>query len=235
MYKKPFQQELLPDVQETEVADQSKEMLGCAAVSDDDSKVLRSQVKSKERVRVRVYDTAKMKTRSGGGICLRPFDRAFASLWHRHNAGLASGMLDLLPKALWSNPKARFIDLFTKNGVLLCEIVKRLDAGLALFLDQKKRLLCPPKVVTTGLVNASMLHARKLFREAFQCGATSLYVVHNHPNGDATPLKENIAMTAILLESSKILGIPLRDHIAVGTENSLGSAFVSICERMKKQ
>lgn len=105
----------------------------------------------------------------------------------------------------------------------------------ALYLDPKKRLLCPPKVVTTGLVNASMLHARELFREAIQWGATSLYVAHNHPSGDATPSKEDVSITATLLEASKILGIPLRDHVVIGTENSPGPAFVSIRERMTEK
>lgn len=105
----------------------------------------------------------------------------------------------------------------------------------ALYLDPKKRLLCPPKVVTTGLVNASLLHARELFREAIQWGATSLYVAHNHPSGDATPSKEDVEITAALLEASKILGIPLRDHIVIGTENSPGPAYASIRERMKAQ
>ena len=104
----------------------------------------------------------------------------------------------------------------------------------ALYLDPKKRLLCPPKVVTTGLVNASMLHARELFREAIQWGATSLYVAHNHPSGDATPSKEDIAITATLMDASKILGIPLRDHVVVGTENYPGPAFVSVRERMER-
>ena len=105
----------------------------------------------------------------------------------------------------------------------------------ALYLDPKKRLLCSPKVVTTGLVNASLLHARELFREAIQWGATSLYVAHNHPSGDATPSEEDMEITITLLEASKILGIPMRDHIVIGTENSCGPAFVSIRERMEKQ
>ena len=102
----------------------------------------------------------------------------------------------------------------------------------ALYLDPKKRLLCPPKVLTTGLVNASLLHARELFREAIQWGATSLYVAHNHPSGDATPSEEDIAMTKSLLEASKVLGIPLRDHVVIGTENSPGPAYASIRERI---
>lgn len=54
---------------------------------------------------------------------------------------LASEMLDLLPKSLWSNPNARFIDPFTKSGVFLREIVKRLDAGLEKQMpDRDKRI-----------------------------------------------------------------------------------------------
>ena len=39
-------------------------------------------------------------------------------------------MLDLLPQKLFRSPKTRFLDPFTKSGVFLREIVKRLDKGL---------------------------------------------------------------------------------------------------------
>ena len=102
----------------------------------------------------------------------------------------------------------------------------------ALYLDSKRRLLCPPKVVTTGLVNASMIHPRELFREAIQWGATSLYVAHNHPSGDATPSKDDIETTRVLQEASRIMEITLRDHIVIGTENTPGPAWASIFERL---
>ncbi|MFH1994360.1 MAG: Eco57I restriction-modification methylase domain-containing protein [Nitrospinota bacterium] len=44
--------------------------------------------------------------------------------------GLVNNILDLLPKELWSNPKARFLDPFCKSGVFLREIAKRLNKGL---------------------------------------------------------------------------------------------------------
>ena len=44
---------------------------------------------------------------------------------------LANKMLDLLPQELFSSPKTTFLDPFTKSGVFLREIVKRLDRGLA--------------------------------------------------------------------------------------------------------
>ena len=43
---------------------------------------------------------------------------------------LVNQMLDLLPKELWSNKEATFLDPFTKSGVFLREIAKRLLVGL---------------------------------------------------------------------------------------------------------
>lgn len=43
---------------------------------------------------------------------------------------LANQVLDLLPQELFSNPSTTFLDPFSKSGVLLREIVKRLDRGL---------------------------------------------------------------------------------------------------------
>ena len=54
---------------------------------------------------------------------------------------LANKMLDLLPQELFSNPKTTFLDPFTKSGVFLREIVKRLDRGLeSLIPDRQKRI-----------------------------------------------------------------------------------------------
>ena len=55
---------------------------------------------------------------------------------------LVNEMLDLLPQELFSNPEARFLDPFTKSGVFLREIVKRLDVGLANVIpDRQERIL----------------------------------------------------------------------------------------------
>ena len=43
---------------------------------------------------------------------------------------LANQVLDLLPQELFRSPKTTFLDPFTKSGVFLREIVKRLDKGL---------------------------------------------------------------------------------------------------------
>ena len=43
---------------------------------------------------------------------------------------LANRVLDLLPQELFRSPNTTFLDPFTKSGVFLREIVKRLDRGL---------------------------------------------------------------------------------------------------------
>lgn len=54
---------------------------------------------------------------------------------------LANQVLDLLPKELFRSPKTKFLDPFTKSGVFLREIVKRLDKGLEDQIpDRQKRI-----------------------------------------------------------------------------------------------
>jgi site-specific DNA-methyltransferase (adenine-specific) len=55
---------------------------------------------------------------------------------------LVNQMLDLLPQDLFRNPETTFLDPFTKSGVFLREIVKRLDTGLATVIpDRQERIL----------------------------------------------------------------------------------------------
>ena len=51
---------------------------------------------------------------------------------------LANKMLDLLPQELFCNPKTTFLDPFTKSGVFLREIVKRLDRGLEKMIPERQ-------------------------------------------------------------------------------------------------
>ena len=52
---------------------------------------------------------------------------------------LANQVLDLLPQELFSNPSTTFLDPFSKSGVCLREIVKRLDRGLAQQIPNRQK------------------------------------------------------------------------------------------------
>ncbi|MEW6610105.1 MAG: DNA repair protein RadC [Patescibacteria group bacterium] len=81
-------------------------------------------------------------------------------------------------------------------------------------LDSRSRVI---KVipVTTGTVNASLVHPREVFREAIQCAAANVIVAHNHPSGDPEPSEEDKTVTRQLIEAGKLLGIAVTDHIVV--------------------
>lgn len=77
---------------------------------------------------------------------------------------LANDMLDLLPSSLWRNPNARFCDPFTKSGVFLREIVKRLDAGLADAIpdkDERIRHILGRQVYGVAITRLTALLARR--------------------------------------------------------------------------
>src|SRR3990167_4989467 len=52
---------------------------------------------------------------------------------------LANQILDLLPKEIWSDKKATFLDPVCKSGVFLREIAKRLDQGLEKEIPNKQK------------------------------------------------------------------------------------------------
>jgi DNA repair protein RadC len=75
-------------------------------------------------------------------------------------------------------------------------------------------------LVTLGLVDASLVHCREVFRHAVADAASAIVVSHNHPSGDPAPSAEDIALTRKLVEAGKILDIRVVDHVIVGRGQS---------------
>ncbi|MDZ5470815.1 DNA repair protein RadC (plasmid) [Bacillus sp. 31A1R] len=96
---------------------------------------------------------------------------------------------------------------------------------VCIYLNTKNQVL-HKKTVFIGSLNASIVHPREVFKEAFRRSAASIICAHNHPSGDPTPSREDIEVTKRLLECGKLLGIDLLDHIIIG-ENK----FVSMKEK----
>lgn len=71
-------------------------------------------------------------------------------------------------------------------------------------------------VVTRGILDASVVHPREVFREAVAESAAALILVHNHPSGDPAPSPEDREVTRQLADAGRIVGIPVLDHVVVG-------------------
>ena len=84
-----------------------------------------------------------------------------------------------------------------------------------LLLDIKCRLI-KELTISIGTVNQSFLRPREVFVQALKYEAVNLVLLHNHPSGDPTPSRADIQITEMILEVSKLVGIPLVDHIVIG-------------------
>ncbi|MBB5689600.1 JAB domain-containing protein [Roseomonas alkaliterrae] len=84
-----------------------------------------------------------------------------------------------------------------------------------LFLDTRNRLIAD-EAQARGTVNHTPVYPREVVRRALELQATALILVHNHPSGDPTPSRADIAMTQEVMAAAASLGILLHDHIVVG-------------------
>ncbi|MBE0643555.1 MAG: DNA repair protein RadC [Bacteroidetes bacterium] len=80
-------------------------------------------------------------------------------------------------------------------------------------------------LVSQGIVNASLVHPREVFREAIRMSASSVILLHNHPSGVREASREDHLITKQLAQAGKLIDIPVHDHIII-----TGSSYVSFAE-----
>lgn len=90
---------------------------------------------------------------------------------------------------------------------------------LILALLDGKCCLIRDLVVTIGTVNSSLVNTREIFAEALKYNAVSIVLLHNHPSGDSTPSRNDLAVTERIARAGEIMGINLIDHIIIGDNN----------------
>jgi DNA repair protein RadC len=81
-----------------------------------------------------------------------------------------------------------------------------------LLLDTRYRLI-RVSLVSVGSLDASMAHPREVFREAAIANAAALVAFHNHPSGDPSPSRDDVALTHRLMAAGEIMGIDVLDHV----------------------
>ena len=84
-----------------------------------------------------------------------------------------------------------------------------------LLLDTKNRLL-KIETISSGILDASLVHPREVFYAAIQEMASSIILCHNHPSGNIIPSAQDIEITKTIIEAGKIMNIDVIDHIIIG-------------------
>lgn len=139
------------------------------------------------------------------GVGVATASRIVAALELGRRAAVASG-----PRG---QPIRGPADVFDRVGPELRDLPQ--EEFHALLLDTKHCVI-REVMVTRGLVDASLVHAREVFRAAVGEGAAAVILVHNHPSGDPTPSDDDRAVTRQLAEAGRALGIPVLDHVVIG-------------------
>ena len=96
---------------------------------------------------------------------------------------------------------------------------------VVVYLNTKNQVI-HRQTIFIGSLNASIVHPREVFKEAFRRSAASIICFHNHPSGDPQPSREDIEVTKRLVECGKLLGIEVLDHLIIGDKK-----YVSMKEK----
>lgn len=83
-----------------------------------------------------------------------------------------------------------------------------------LALDTQNRVI-RDHLITSGLLNSSLVHPREVFRPAIAEAAAGVILVHNHPSGNPTPSPEDRGVTRQLVAAGKLLDVPVYDHVII--------------------
>ncbi len=114
-------------------------------------------------------------------------------------------------------------DVVRHYGPLLRDLQQ--EVFRVLLLDSANHLV-RDVVISTGILNCSLVHPREVFRPAILEPAAGIILLHNHPSGNPEPSPEDQQVTRQLAETGKIMGIPVHDHIIVAREK-----YCSFAER----
>ena len=82
------------------------------------------------------------------------------------------------------------------------------------------------EIISIGSLNSSVVHPREVFKAAIENNSASIILIHNHPSGNPEPSNEDISITRKIVESGKIMDIPVFDHIIIA-----GNGHTSFVEK----
>jgi len=82
------------------------------------------------------------------------------------------------------------------------------------------------ETISVGNLNSSVVHPREIFKVAIDNSSASIILIHNHPSGNPEPSNEDIRITKKIVETGKIMDIPVFDHLIIA-----GETYTSFVEK----
>lgn len=99
------------------------------------------------------------------------------------------------------------------------------ESAKILHLDTKNQIVGVENI-STGSLNASIVHPREAVKGAILNNSNAVIFVHNHPSGNPEPSVEDVNIHSNLKEAFRTVGIDLLDSMVIGKDG-----HVSLRER----
>ena len=80
-----------------------------------------------------------------------------------------------------------------------------------------RNLLIRDELVSEGSVDQAAVYVREVARRALELNSAAIILVHNHPSGDPSPSRQDIALTREIIGALKPFGIQVHDHVVIGS------------------
>jgi len=87
-----------------------------------------------------------------------------------------------------------------------------------LYLNNQHKVI-RDEVISIGTIDTNIVHPREVFKPALEYSAVAVILAHNHPSGSLEPSAADVEITKQLVQSGKIMGIQLLDHIIITKDN----------------
>lgn len=83
-----------------------------------------------------------------------------------------------------------------------------------LYLNVRHRLI-HDEVHGEGSISEAPVFPREIVKRALEVGAANIILAHNHPGGDPSPSRADIAATRAIKDAARSVGVAVVDHIIV--------------------
>lgn len=72
------------------------------------------------------------------------------------------------------------------------------------------------QLISKGILDATIIHSREVFKPAIKNSASKIILVHNHPSGDVEPSAEDLEITEKLIKTGEEVGVKVVDGVIIG-------------------
>jgi len=84
-------------------------------------------------------------------------------------------------------------------------------------LDSKQAII-KENLISKGLIDKTPVYPKQVIEKAMKNGASSILLLHNHPNGNPQASEQDITITKAIEIPARVLNISIYDHLIVAED-----------------